>query len=322
MWKDLNHQAKIAEILRKSISLGRTSHAYLFVGPKGAGKRELALQLAKSLFCPNGEDGESCDYCSVCKRIDHGNHPDLYTLPAEGGTIPLDLIRSLQEEMNMKPFEAGYRIYIIPGADRMTREAQNRLLKFLEEPSGRAIGILLTDKPERLLPTVQSRCQIYHLQKRDWKEVAAQVEEYGIDKSDARVGAIIGGSLEEALALCQKESFAELRQKVIQFYYKDWRDRGRALTAFHESFLLPDLLKEDPTLFFDLSLVWHRDLLQLSLDREEEVANLDALKVAKDVVTSVDYIEIDRRMMKFLEGRRAYEATHSTFALEKMILEI
>lgn len=322
MWSKVKSQPKIAEILRKTIVNERISHAYLFSGSKGSGLSEVALQFAKALLCPNGIGGDSCDQCHVCKRIDHGVFPDLMTVLPEGGSIKLDQIRLLQEEFGRKSVYGKYKGYIIHEAERMTREAQNRLLKFLEEPDGSTVAILLTSEPGRILPTIRSRCQVFLFKERSWKEISHQLESEGYPIGDAQVAAFIGGNFEEALRLCQKESFAELRQKVIKFYYKDWGQMGRAFTAFHESFLIGEGMKEDLPLLIDLSLLFHRDLMQAALGNEGEVANRDALPLLIEMAQRQGAAKINRKIMTILEGKRNYEATRSTLAIEKMILEI
>ncbi|MBE3554572.1 MAG: DNA polymerase III subunit delta' [Thermicanus sp.] len=322
MWKDLIYQKKIAGILQKAVAGGRVSHAYLFMGSKGSGKGELALQLAKSLLCLQGGNGDSCDTCRSCKRIETGNHSDVYQIRPEGGSIKLEQIRLLQEEFSRKTVESPRKICIIHQAESMTKEAQNRLLKFLEEPTGSIVAILLTERPQQLLPTIHSRCQTFHLLDKPWKEIAMQVEKEGVGVGEARVAALIAGNQEEALNLCQKESFAELRQRVIKFYQRDWEDRGKVLTAFHEEFVLNELLKDEIPLFFDLTLIWHRDALQFMLGRTDEVANLDFMAQLKDWVKPFRLTDLERRMTNILDGRWAYESSHSLFALEQMILQM
>jgi DNA polymerase-3 subunit delta' len=153
----VGHQRPL-QILRRAIEAGRVHHAYLFTGMEGIGKRVVALNMAKALNCPH-QAGEACDRCSVCQRMDKGIHPDLILINPTGETIKIGQVRELQRSIAFKPFEARWRVIIMDGAERMTREAANALLKTLEEPPPWTAIILVATAVEGLPITVLSRCQ-------------------------------------------------------------------------------------------------------------------------------------------------------------------
>ncbi len=149
--------AQLKKNLINSLQNNRFSHFYLISGPQGSGKRTLAQLLAKAILC-RGEE-KPCGSCNPCRKISEGNHPDFITVDdPEKKTVSVDLVRQARADMYIQPNESDYKIYLFPRAQDMRSEAQNALLKVLEEPPMYGIFLLLTDNPESLLPTVRSRC--------------------------------------------------------------------------------------------------------------------------------------------------------------------
>lgn len=148
---------RLRENLHSSINRGRVSHFYLISGPEGSGKRTLARLLAAAILC-RGED-KPCCRCAACRKVMEGLHPDFITVDdPEKKTVPVELIRKTRTDLYIQPNEAEHKIYLFPRAQDMGLPGQNALLKVLEEPPEYGVFILLTDNPEKLLPTVRSRC--------------------------------------------------------------------------------------------------------------------------------------------------------------------
>ncbi|OGP91773.1 MAG: DNA polymerase III subunit delta' [Deltaproteobacteria bacterium RBG_16_54_18] len=145
-------------IIRRAIEIGRVHHAYLFTGMEGIGKKVVAMNMAKALNCER-QDGDACDQCAACRRIDKGVYPDCITVNPDGAVIKIEQVRGLQQEIAFKPFEARWRVVIIDGAERLTRASANALLKTLEEPPPQTTLILIAAAIEGLPATVLSRCQ-------------------------------------------------------------------------------------------------------------------------------------------------------------------
>lgn len=141
---------------------GGLSHAYIIEGGRHIDKEAFARAFIKGILCPK-DLGENCGDCSICARIDHDNHEDLIWLEKAGATVPVKLIRESLARLNTVP-RGDRHIMIIRDADSMNEEGQNTLLKTLEEPPGDSILILLSENTEHLLPTVRSRCVIYHIE--------------------------------------------------------------------------------------------------------------------------------------------------------------
>lgn len=154
---------RLKDNLRRSISRGRIAHFYLISGPAGSGKRTLAKLLAAAAIC-RGSD-KPCGDCPACRKVFGAGHPDFITVDdPEKKTVSVDLIRQAREDMYILPNESDRKIYLFPRAQDMGIPGQNALLKVLEEPPAYGVFILLTDNPEKLLPTVRSRCTELALQ--------------------------------------------------------------------------------------------------------------------------------------------------------------
>ena len=154
-------QPRAVAIVRGAIARGRLHHALLLTGPRGAGKRDLALAVASALNC-EAAPGEGCGTCAVCERIANGIHPDVITLAREGAAqiIPIETVRQqVVAAVGLPPHEARERVFVIDEATALQPAAANALLKTLEEPPARTRFILGTTAPDQLLPTIRSRCQ-------------------------------------------------------------------------------------------------------------------------------------------------------------------
>ena len=153
---------RLKENLENSLKKGHISHFYLISGPKGSGKHTLARLLAAAALC-EGED-KPCLTCRSCRKVMAGVHPDFITVDdPEKKTVPVDLIRSAREDMFILPNEGKRKIYLFPRGQDMGIPGQNALLKVLEEPPEYGVFLLLTDNPEKLLPTIRSRAQCFTL---------------------------------------------------------------------------------------------------------------------------------------------------------------
>ena len=148
---------RLRENISRSIRRGRISHFYLISGPEGSGKHTLARLIAAAALC-TGSD-KPCLTCAACRKVLSGNHPDFITVDdPEKKTVPVDLIRRAKADIYVRPNEGDKKIYLFPRAQDMGIPGQNALLKILEEPPSYGVFLLLTDNPEKLLPTVRSRC--------------------------------------------------------------------------------------------------------------------------------------------------------------------
>lgn len=154
---------RLKENLIHSLSRGRISHFYLISGPEGSGKHTLAKLLAAAILCQGRN--KPCGICGPCRKVLDASHPDFITIDdPEKKTVPVDLIRQARADIYIQPNESDHKIYLFPRAQDMGLPGQNALLKVLEEPPQYGVFLLLTDNPEKLLPTVRSRCTELSLQ--------------------------------------------------------------------------------------------------------------------------------------------------------------
>lgn len=148
---------RLKQNLTESLARGHISHFYLISGPEGSGKHTLAKLLAAAILC-QGTD-KPCGRCTPCRKVLDGSHPDFITVDdPEKKTVPVDLIREARADMYVRPNESEHKIYLFPRAQDMGLPGQNALLKVLEEPPKYGVFLLLADNPDKLLPTVRSRC--------------------------------------------------------------------------------------------------------------------------------------------------------------------
>lgn len=190
------HQQQI-KLLENAINNSRVAHAYLFEGPDGVGKRLVALSFAQGLLCATGN---SCNSCSACRKVQSNSHPDLFLLKTDASSIKIEQIRTLQQQLVLRPFEANHKICLIDDAERLTPEAANALLKTLEEPQSGTLIILISSQADKLLPTIRSRCQRLTFSRLSQQELARHLaSNLALSATDASVlAAVSDGSFKRA----------------------------------------------------------------------------------------------------------------------------
>lgn len=158
---------KIKEFLNQAVEEGHVSHSYLFIGINGIGKTLFAREFAKKVLCLNGKGNN----CESCLKWENNNHPDFVQINPENNVIKIEQIRNMQEEISVKPIASNKKVFLIIDSDLMTKEAQNCLLKTLEEPPQYALIILTTSNESKLLNTIKSRCMKIPFERIDEKEI-------------------------------------------------------------------------------------------------------------------------------------------------------
>ncbi len=197
-FRDIKDQDRLIERLQEDIAKHQMKHAYLFIGPKGVGKRTLAQAFAKTIFC--GQSGDACDECDTCRILEHDNHPDSYLMrPEPGKDYRIDAIREMQRTMPYKPVAGDYRVILLDEAEKLGATCGNALLKSIEEPPEGTIFLLVSSSLDALLPTIVSRCQIMRLSPLTSESVTELfVTDYGMDHEQAAMLAGLSSQSMEA----------------------------------------------------------------------------------------------------------------------------
>ena len=225
--EEIQGQDRAVGLLRRAIANGRLAHAFIFAGPAGVGKRATALALARAVLCPEKPD-VGCGTCIDCRLVGVGSHPDLFIedlamAQAERATatmLSIEQIRRVCGSLALRPARGTGKVGIIDQAERLTAEAQNALLKTLEEPRGRATLVLVTSNLDALLPTIRSRCQRLLFAPLDDALVTTLLERESVAADVAgRAAALASGSLDRARELTSGEGWSrceDLRSRLEQ----------------------------------------------------------------------------------------------------------
>ena len=266
-FEEIRGNTPLVEQLRRSAASGRSSHAYLFLGGAGAGKRLIANTFAKALQC----EGEKrpCDSCKSCHAFNHGNHPDvIYFQPLKNGkTYTIEDVREqLLETVDLKPFQYEKKIYIIEKADTLNIQSQNALLKTLEEPPAHAVFLLLAERAEAFLPTILSRVVVMKIRPLSAETIADYLMQAGHLAEESHIlSACAQGRIGQALELVEDEGFREMRQDIL--------GKLEVLPSMSEgdAYLLAKDLEgyKNDLRFLDIMELWYRDLLTAKSLREE-----------------------------------------------------
>jgi DNA polymerase-3 subunit delta' len=215
-FRELAGHRRILSLLSRSIATGTLPPSLIFAGPEGVGKRLAARAVAQALNCLSPRAGDGCGECQACRKIARGIHSDVRVVtPGETGAIKIEQVREAIEPTVYRPFEGKRRVTVIDDADALVPAAQNALLKTLEEPSASSVFILVTSRPDALLPTVRSRCSIMKFGRLSPADVAEVLErDHKFSRRDAvAMAAAAEGSMRRALDM-QAGELADARSAV------------------------------------------------------------------------------------------------------------
>mgnify|MGYP001048542429 FL=1 len=259
---DIVGQEQLREHLENAVRTGKVSHAYIINGERNAGKEFIAKTFAMAVQCENRQDVEPCGECHSCKQALSGNHPDIIFITHEKpGTIGVDDIRrQINGDVAIKPYSGPKKIYIVSEGEKMTVQAQNALLKTLEEPPEYAVILILTDNVNTLLPTILSRCVVLNMKPvRD-----AQIKEYLMEnmgipdyKADICV-AFARGNVGKARLLANSEEFDKVKEEAITLLkYIGEMELHEIVAAIKKI----NEYKFDVNDYMDILSIWYRDVL-------------------------------------------------------------
>lgn len=267
----LQLQPQIIQRFGQVIDHGELAHAYLLVGPSGAGKKTIAQWVALRLFCQHVTDGQPDGTCPECQRIISGNHPDVVVAKADGRQIKVDTIRHIKTELATSGMEGSQKFFVIEDAEKMTTSAANSLLKFIEEPGNGIYIFLLTTNKSAILPTVRSRTQVVDLQPLSTKMLKAMLGEAVPEKLQSVVVGLTD-SAKKAEQLCQDDWLANSVAAVSQWYRHLARHDPQAIVDVQTQLMPMAKSRQDQQVILDLfALIWRDTLMVDNLDNEADL---------------------------------------------------
>lgn len=267
-FRNIIGQDQAKEHFQTAIETGNISHAYIINGETGSGRRMLADAFAKTLQCEKRQDSDACDGCKSCHQAESGNHPDIRYITHEKASISVDDIREqLNNDIQIKPYSSGHKIYIIPDANKMTEQAQNALLKTIEEPPAYAIILLLTDNLNALLPTIQSRCVTINTKPISKEEIAGYlISHLSMEPKQAEIAAgFCQGNMGKAIRFANSQDFQQMKEDTLHLLINiDNLDVSEIVDTIRIFSQKKGMIND----YLDLMLLWYRDVLMFKVTKD------------------------------------------------------
>ncbi|MFH5186718.1 DNA polymerase III subunit delta' [Paenibacillus sp. TAB 01] len=320
-FQSIQGQEQVKRILQNSLRTDKVSHAYIFTGPSGTGRRQMALAFAQALYCQVLPD-DACGECLDCRKVEHGNHPDLHWVRPDGASIKIEQIRELQKQFSYKAGSSGLKMYVLEDADKMTVQAANSLLKFLEEPASRVVAVLITDNGNALLPTIKSRAQWIPFSPMSRHKMVAVLEQEGHPSVLIQPAVRLAAGPDAARELIVGNGFAEIRNLVIQLTKESMSRLPTALLTAQQK-LAKSELSEHLALFMDMLILWLKDMVQLHLGNRDDLVYMDQADWMAGLALSYDMKHWVHCLEQAIElQKRLRFHANPQLVLEKMLMQL
>ena len=310
----------VKDHFKKAIQNHKISHAYILTGEAGMGRKSIANAFAMTLLCEKG-GSEPCMMCHSCKQVMSGNHPDLiYVTHEKPGSIGVDDVREqINDTIMIRPYSSYYKIYIVDEAEKMTVQAQNALLKTLEEPPEYGVIILMTSSLEALLPTIQSRCVLLNMRPvRDELVQKYLMEQLQVPDYRAKLcTAFARGNIGQAKLLASSEDFDRVREEAVTLlkYINEMEitELAAAVRKITEYQL-------DMTDYLDILSVWYRDVLMFkAMNDANHLIFREEIQYIKRVADRSSYEGLEK-ILDALEKAKARLRANVSFELTMELL--
>ncbi|MBR4084991.1 MAG: DNA polymerase III subunit [Lachnospiraceae bacterium] len=323
-FQDIIGQEQIKEHLQNALATGKISHAYIINGEKSSGKEFIAKIFAMALQCEQ-EGIEPCNKCRSCKQTLSKNQPDIiYVSHEKPNAISVDDIRAqVNNDVAIKPYSSKYKVYIINEAEKMTPQAQNAILKTLEEPPEYAVILLLVSNMNSLLPTILSRCVTLNMKPvrdeliRKFLMEELQVPDY---KANVCIG-FARGNVGKAKLLASSEEFENIKSEALSLmkYIKDMemQEIVAAIKKINE-------YKLEIQDYFDIIAIWYRDVLlfKATMDANQLIFR-DEVQTLRKIAARCSYEGIERVIQALSTAKKRMEANvNFDLLMELLLLEI
>ncbi|WP_029323617.1 DNA polymerase III subunit [Butyrivibrio sp. AE3004] len=334
---DIIDQDQIKEHMQNALKTGKISHAYIISGDAGSGKKMIAGVFAQTILCEDKKDVdgviENCGECHSCKQAQSQSHPDIRIVRHEKATsIGVDEIRQqVCDDVYIKPY-SDHKIYIIPDGELMTQQAQNALLKTLEEPPAYATILILTSNIDAFLPTILSRCIVFNLKpvRDDLIQKYLMEKRQVVDYKAQLAVSFAQGNVGKAILLSENEDFERLKNGAIDLVSRLGRTQISELIERLQTLLSPKegsekkmdvILTND---FLDVLLFFVRDILVYKAENSaDHLIFADKLSYISSVTEKCSYKEIDNILMAIERARARIRANvNSLMTLEMLMLDI
>lgn len=321
-FKDVVGHKNIIKYIQNAVTADAVSHAYILNGERGSGKKLLANLFAMSMQCQDrDEDGDACGKCQSCKQAMSGNQPDIIRVTHEKpNTISVDDIRvQVNDDIVIRPYSSKYKVYIIADADLMTVQAQNALLKTIEEPPSYAVIMLLTENAEALLPTIRSRCvmmKLRNIKDQLVKKYLMEQMEIPDYKADVCV-AFAQGNVGKAIMLATAEYFNEIKEEAVHLLRNiDEMDVPELMEAVKKCMTYKLEIND----YLDIIAIWYRDVLIYKATKSvDRVVFSDQLRYIKERASKSSYEGIEN-ILDGLEKAKARIKANVNFELTMELL--
>ncbi len=323
-FRDIIGHEEIIAHFQNAVRFGKVSHAYILNGLEGSGKRMLAEAFAALLTCEAPRDGEPCGQCRSCRQAAGHNQPDILYLTHEKAGISVDDVRrQIGATVDILPYGSPYKVYLVDEAEKMNVQAQNALLKTLEEPPAYVVLLLLTTNAERFLPTVLSRCVLLNLRAVDDARIrthlmrTCRIPDYEADLCVA----FAQGNVGRAMALASSEAFREEKENVTSLIRRlptiPNYEVGQELASLQEH-------KEDIPLFLDLLLLFFRDvLLYKATGDERRLIFTDQIPLIRQTAARSSFAALGRAFEGIeTAGRRIGANVNAALSLELFVMDM